>query len=452
MKPFPYQEAGARWLFRRRKALLADEMGLGKTLQALMAFEAAGFATAIIVCPASAIGVWEYHIRECCTYSYDICTVRKSADLRFNADVIVLSFAMVRRLDLNQFSTFNCFIVDECHRLKNIAASQTKACIDLARKAHAVWWLSGTPAPNHPGELWTVLRLFGVTNRNYQNFLQHYTEGYTHKDYGYVPKRGKNLDELKALLNQIMLRRTKEDVGMELPPLFIQLTQVEKQEPDFETWFGATKPTVMRIREVNALYDRLLADVTNRPVDEAVTLLKNFAEKEGFRPRGQSNLPKLRHVLGGMKVFALCERAREILDADPTAKVIIFGHYLKHLLAIKDNLFDFNPRYVVGKTPDRDKLVEEFQTRKIHRVFIGQMQTCAEAITLTAAQHILILDASFVPAINLQAIMRAHRIGQTRTVFVEFIVTDDPLDRAVHRSIARKVRDLARLELADKNL
>jgi len=449
MKLFPYQLEGAKWLTHQTRALLADEMGLGKTRQVIAAFQKLGLCKILVLCPASARGVWRTEIEDNATYDYDICTVYKAKDYRPHAGIYIISYTLaagtLHETLVNQ--NYELLVCDESHFLKEITARCTKSIVGgrfkkdgrihalkgIAHQATRTWFLSGTPAPNNVSELWTTLKLFGVTKHNRDGFIRRYCttkfNGFEHKILG-----NKRVPELKAIMEPIMLRRTKKQVSIELPPLHITTTPVEPCKVDLELWFPnfLKSPHIQQqMKEAgrNLRDEWLLADD-----EERIALLRDTTH----------SIATLRRYTGTAKLDGAVEYV-EMLLASGVDKVVVFAFHPKLLHEMGHRLRTFQPCIVTGKTVKRDYMVHKFQTVKGRRLFLGQIQAAGTAITLTAATHIVMVEADWVPANNAQAIMRCHRIGQKNPVFATFLSLAGSLDESIQKVLAKKTADLAQI-------
>jgi SWI/SNF-related matrix-associated actin-dependent regulator 1 of chromatin subfamily A len=135
---------------------------------------------------------------------------------------------------------------------------------------------------------------------------------------------------------------------------------------------------------------------------------------------------------------------KEELDAHAYEKIILFAYHRDVLHFLRDSLVSHGPVLLFGGTPPikRDQVVRKFQKDSRVRVAVLQVQAAGVAINLTAASEVAFVEASWVPADNAQAVMRAHRIGQTRPVRVRFFNVANSVDEQIHRVLRRKTKDL----------
>lgn len=438
---FPYQHIGAHFLWKHKRALLADEMGLGKSCQAIRGCDLAHASKILVVCPAVARANWE---REFLTFSVQHLNIHVAytgaARPLEMTNVFIVSYDLLDGMvaDLKAIK-WDVLIADEAHFLKNRKAVRTKALFAIAKAAKYVWFLSGTPAPNHAGELWPILKFTGATELDYWPFMDRYLN-YTTTQWDGIKVRGLKgvtTPELKAALSGIMLRRKKEDVLKDLPPIFFQDTAVEAKPFDEQLFFfdnfGRRDPQL----------DEKLA--TQRAQVE--WLVDNLGLTESgveALEASKTALSTLRRYTGMQKVASITEMVKDDL-ANGVEKIVIMAMHRDVIESLRQSLAEFKPVTIYGGTPadKRDKNVQTFQTNKHCRVFIGQIVAAGTAITLTAAHHVLFAECSWVPAENAQAAMRCHRIGQTKPVTVRFAYIPGTIDEAVTRALKRKSADLA---------
>ena len=193
---YPFQETGVDWLVANKRAYLADGMGLGKTVQAIDAASCLGVERPLVICPASAVPVWKEMWHE-----WGMPSVAET--------VRVVSYTKFVRYPAEDKDWHDLLILDEAHYCKNMVAQRTKAALGLAHRSSRVWLLSGTPMPNHVGELYAplravwmdLLRELGITT--YWQFLKYFAIT-VQTSFGGRPQTrvvgAKNIPVLNALL------------------------------------------------------------------------------------------------------------------------------------------------------------------------------------------------------------------------------------------------------------
>lgn len=435
MDLFPYQIEGAKFLATRGRALLADEMGLGKSAQAIAACDALGARDrcVLVICPASLVENWK---REFKKFSSGITPI-----------VTSYNKAGTLRTSVPPGDMWDVLILDEAHYLKTPKAKRTKAIFGqkcdgvggLVERAKHVFCLTGTPTPNNPSELWPMLRavmpdaigrfipgkcsenevsLGSVKPLTYWQFVQRYCRT---QDNGFGIKivGGKNLGQLKAAIAPFILRRKKDEVLKDLPPI---------------------------------RFDELpLAGELKLPPDATDELLvvQKILQEDGVKGLREiaPHVAQLRRLTGLAKVAPAVEWIASQCEAGQ--KLVVFAHHRDVLHGLLGGLENAGIGYTMVDgsvaSDERQRRVDGFQTQSRYRVFLGQIQAAGTGLTLTAASDMLFVESSWVPAENEQAAMRIHRIGQRNACLVRFATLAGSIDEQIQRAVMRKTADIARL-------
>lgn len=391
MNLYSYQSQGVEWLRSRSRAYLADEMGLGKTVQALVALHDVGSVT--VVCPAAVVGNW-----------YNEFEKWGSGGQR----VQVVSYASLHRLD----GVGDAVVLDEAHYTKSHKAKRTKRALQHAREAPRAYLLSGTPMPNHPGELWTYFHylhpdLLGDHIRTHYKWLNHFCKvrqtRFGPKVYGF-----RNAPELKALLRGTMLRRKLADVALDLPPLRVTSEVLPVDAKSFED---------------------LLAQ-------EGETQLLQALEDE----RDDPSISRIRRLIGEWKAPHIAARLDEELKDGQLQKVVVLYHHRSVGDVLEDKLRFHGLVRFDGRTKpaDRQKRVDQFNTNPGVKVFLGQQTAAGEGLNLQAAHEAVLVEPAWTPDLNRQAIKRIHRIGQDNPCRARVFSVAKTIDEAVMQAIADK--------------
>jgi len=286
MKLRPYQITGRDFLAARTRALLADEMRVGKTPQAILAADKIGADKVLVVCPAIGVAHW---IRE-----FNKWTPNSLHGFA------VYSYDKARRMPSLLKDHWDVVIADECHFAKNPEAQRTKLVYGkggLGWCADRMWALSGTPAPKHAGELWPMMRAFGLTRLTYDAFLQLYCRV---DGYGLVRgSKEKMIPELRAILAPTVLRRTRREVAPEMPGIDYQILTVDPTGvdlPPHAAWneynpgaYAAERQAVA-MAKVKPLVDQIAFAIENELLKQTVVfgwhLDPLYAVVDGLRARG----------------------------------------------------------------------------------------------------------------------------------------------------------------------
>lgn len=406
MKLRPYQEAGRDFLASRRLALLADEMRVGKTPQAILAAHKIGARRVLVLCPAVAVPHWE---REFPKWWPD-------GEL---PERMIRSYESARKYRAAlRTERWDLLIVDEAHYAKNPNAQRTKMIFaqgGIAWQAERVWCLTGTPAPRHAGELWPILRAFGVYAQDYRTFLLRYcTFGQDFKGRP-IPNgtREDRIPELRALLGQIMLRRTRAQVAPEIPPIAFEL---------------------LPVRPVVALDDKRFADA---PADDD-ELAAWIEERAG-------SLAEWRQLVAFAKVAPLGAEIITSLDARLYAQTIVFGHHVAPMTELCNLLRRDGVRaeLLTGATTrvNREAIQERFAKGET-QVLVANIVAAGTAIDLSAADHAYMLEMSWTPGDNCQAVNRIVSLEKTRPTSVDVVTWANSFDDRIQSVLTRRVRQL----------
>ena len=451
---FPYQVEGAKWLATMGQALLADSMGLGKSGQAVTASDIVQAQSILVVCPAAVRINWGREFDRFSDHQRPQSIVLSGKDKPIHPGVTVVSYDLLagdekmRKWCRDQ--AWDVLIIDEAHYLKERTAKRTKALYGhagkpgIAASAKRVWRLSGTPAPNYADELWTHLKSAGIYKRSYWDFLYEFCAGYQDNFGGYKITGHKNVPQLKALLAQFMLRRKKDDVMKQLPPITFSHVTVERSEVELDPYFyenwrpiGVTAFLKDLETKDKALKIALKASESGGTYSDRVKLL------EGLAPTTAT----LRRYIGLAKLPAIMDVLERELTDDPTLKLVLFAVHAQVIEGARVKLAKFKPVTLYGGTPTdkRQRNIDKFQNDPKCRVFVGQVIAAGTGITLTAAHNVVFLESDWVPANNAQAAMRCHRIGQTKPVRVRFFSCDGSVDEDVNKVLLHKTRELAKI-------
>lgn len=394
-----YQSADIETLKGMPFALIGHEQGLGKTI---IASQLCRIGT-IIVCPTSVTLNWQ---RELGIWRPELKTqVLKGRDdsLANDTEVVIMPYSLVDHVELP-----GCFtlIVDESHYVKNREAIRSQRVALYAKYADRVYLMSGTPFPNRPRELWTQLRMLRATDMSYSAFTNKFADAHQ-GERGWDDSGASNLDELRELVNTVMIRREKADVLKELPPKQHQIIPVEG-----------------------------LGEITDEEVEMADAIRRHGLSSHTV---SFDKLSEYRRLTGERKVDAVINHVRSLLDTG-VKKVVLFAHHKDVINAYHDGLDEYGVVQVTGDTnaETRQIVVDRFQEEDSVRVFIGNIQAAGVGITLTAASVCVFGEIDWVPGNMAQASDRLHRIGQTDSVLVQYVVTSEGLDHRLMESLLEK--------------
>ena len=431
-----YQHVGARFLAERNVAFLLDTMGLGKTIQAIRGADLVGARRILVLCPAIARIGWAREFQAWQTTDRSIAVVRSGSDLQkqdvIGADVLLVSYTMLaseksRRALLTRRN--QVLICDEAHSLKEPKAVRTRAvygsrinrATGLAALADRVWLLTGTLFPNHPAEVWTHLAALlpaqleeVVGSRRKADFIERFCV--TTEDGRIVG--GKRIDELTAILRPHALRRTLDDVALELPPL---------------TWSNVTIEP-----------DKLPPKPEMAPEELAVveSARSKILDGESLTAADLMHISTLKRWVGVAKAPAVADLLSQ--ETEPT---VVFAVHSAVIDTLAASLLRGECAVIDGRTPvnARQDAIDNFQAGKV-RVLICQMAIASTALTLTAAAHVVFAESSWTPSDMAQAATRCHRIRQTRPVLCRVVSLAGSLDEIVNAVIVRKMSVISQID------
>lgn len=440
----PYQEDGAQFCAQRPASALLDEPGLGKTPPAVRWLDLTGAARGIVLTTAS-------HVYSFASEIEKWQGIPRTVGVNdWSADMVVTTHGRVAQMDTERMDRRDALIVDEAHYLKERTAKRTRAVYGedcsrgqglVGRIDRSVLLLSGSITPNYSSELWThfyrlwprLIRTGSGRPMTDLQFAQRYTAGHMDPRTGkWKPRYNRNTKELRQLLSRVSLARTHESVGNQMPPARISDTPLAR---DLEDCLARNKDIADELRaEVEAISRFILAGRAKGRSDAAI-LAEALDEAD-------IHTATLRRMLAMAKVRAAADYARSLLE-NGTDKLLIYGVHTEALRALASRLAErFACELVTGSTPKKDRAdaAKRFQTRPECRVFVGQTQAAGEAITLTAANRLLMLESTWTPKDDMQVIARARRYGQTRTVLVEYLTIPCEIERLVVGVNRRKAR------------
>lgn len=387
-----YQEWGVKYILHQGKTLLGDEMGLGKTVQAIAAMVSlknVGESRFLVVCPASVLENWcrevkkhsklrvtKVHGRNCRT---------AFEDWTRTGGVAVTTYETTRKLKLAEGSTYGLAVVDEAHYIKNPEAARSKNTLRLLENANRVLLMTGTALENKVDEMLTLI-------------------GYLRPD---VARRARPLafmsgaQRFRDEVAPVYYRRKREDVLTELPELieseeWCTLGEVEKE---------AYERAVLR-RSIMA----------SRQVSWNVANLEEDSSK--------------------------AKRLLEIIDsaADDGRKVLVFTFFLNTAYGIANLLGDKCVGLINGSVPParRQEIVEEFDASEPGSVLVAQIQSGGTGMNIQCASVVVFCEPQYKPSIENQAVSRAYRMGQTRSVLAFRLLCENTVDEHILEIIRSK--------------
>lgn len=422
----PYQKAGYDWMnflnLYRFGGCLADDMGLGKTVQTLTLLQAQKEQNItmpnLIIMPTSLIYNWEMEAKKF-TPNLRILTYTgtyrdKNIEQFSNYDVILTSYGIVRiDIDLLKNYQFNYVILDESQAIKNPSSYITKAVMQLTVRHRLV--LTGTPLENSTMDLWSQMNFINPGLLGTQHFFRNEFQ---------IPIEKKaddgKLQKLYSIIKPFMLRRHKSQVAKDLPPKieaihYAQMT--EQQEKEYEEAKSYYRNLILQHIDSEGIGKSQMV------VLQGLTKLRQLANHPRMTDRDyEGDSGKLEDVL--QKLETVIEEGH---------KVLIFSQFVKHLDLFREHLDRSSCAYAYldGSTHDRQAQVELFQNNEEIKIFLISLKAGGLGLNLTAADYVFILDPWWNPAIEAQAVDRAHRIGQVNTVFTYKFITKNTVEEKI---------------------
>lgn len=474
----PYQKEGYTWLcFLQQHGFggcLADDMGLGKTLQAIALLlrsreqgagdrtgskpattEVAGStegsgqlslfgtakikSTSLVVVPASLLHNW---ISECRRFAPELkilshVGIQRNRELsNFNYyDLVVSTYHTVRQ-DIESLCKFrfHYVILDESQMIKNPSSRLYQAMVELQSEHRIV--LTGTPIENSLSDLWAQISfvnpgLLGSLSFFKRSFVQPIEK----------KKDQQREEKLRELISPFILRRTKQEVASELPPVFDQVrycSMTEDQRRTYEEEKSLARNSILENLEEAGL------ERSSIMVLQALTRLRQIA-----------NHPALIEEYAGTGSGKFAEVCRDVESVISEGhKVLMFSSFVKHLELFRAHFDGEGIRYSVLtgslSQQQRKKAVEAFQRKKSCPLFLISLKAGGVGLNLTAADYVFILDPWWNPAAELQALNRAHRIGQEKNVFVYRFISGNTIEEKILRLQQRKM-ELAETFVSSNN-
>lgn len=452
-----YQQAGYSWLYSLGKknfgGCLADDMGLGKTLQTLallLKLKAEEIEivqntciagqqltlfdepkkqkkASLIIVPTSLVHNWHNEVKKFTpqlkVYRHTGTQRKKIASINTVAekyDIIITTYGTIRN-DYEQLReiTFNYIILDESQNIKNPGSKAYKSVLELKSNHKLV--LTGTPIENSLSDLWAQINFL---NRdllgNFSFFQKEFIQ----------PIEKRNDEEKQKQLNNLIfpfiLRRTKEEVATDLPPLTEQIRyceMTEMQKSEYETQKSIIRNNILENIE------KLGVKNSSFLVLQGLTRLRQLANHPALLGNEESDSGKFNEIMDSLE---------ELISEKN--KVLVFSSFVTHLNIFRREFDKLGWDYclLTGQTTNREEVINDFQTNPSKKIFLISLKAGGVGLNLTAADYIFILDPWWNPASENQAISRAHRIGQDKKVFVYRFITSGTIEEKIQTLKERK--------------
>ena len=405
--PFPYQFEGVAFLYSRFAGILADEMGLGKTMQAIttirMLLCSGEIRNVLLVCPKPLVSNWKKEF-ELWAPEIPISIVQGNSSRRqwqweqtSDVPVTIANYELVLRDELvvtDEDRHFDLVVLDEAQRIKNKASSTSRVIRRIPRTRS--WALTGTPVENSCEDLVGIFE-----------FL---SPGYLYT--GLEPSR------MGEMVGDYILRRTKSMVMTDMPPCMNRDAEIALSPEQWDQYQVAENDGVIKL---NKMGDAL----TIQHVFELVLRLKQICN---FDPLTGTSA-KLDRLEADLEEVAASGK-----------KAIIFSQWVQTLEKIAERLERFNPLQYHGRIPSnkRDPILERFKEDKDCSVILMSYGAGAVGLNLQFCEYVFLFDRWWNPAVEDQAINRAHRIGAKGAVTVTRMISSGTIEERIHQVLEEK--------------
>ncbi|HUS40821.1 MAG TPA: DEAD/DEAH box helicase [Pirellulales bacterium] len=405
-RPFPYQMSGIAFLYPRYAAVLADEMGLGKTMQAITAVRLLLYANQVrrvlLLCPKPLVTNWQ---REFSQWAPEIplTVVQGNQATRHwqwwlaDSVVTVANYELVARdaeIVADGNLEYDLVLLDEAQRIKNRHGTTASVVRRIARRRS--WALTGTPIENSTDDLVGIFEFVSPG----------------------VLSPGMRPRQMSAAIRDFVLRRRKDDVLEDLPPKLIRDAELTLTPAQYETYQRAEEEGVVVLSQLGE-------GITVQHVFQLILRLKQICN---FDPvTGESS--KMDRLAADMEEIAASGR-----------KAIIFSQYVQTLTRISEQLAPYRPVQYHGKIPSkqRDGVIEKFRSDPSCHAILMSYGAGSVGLNLQFASYVFLFDRWWNPAVEDQAINRAHRIGAAGPVTVTRFLSVATIEERIDQILQQK--------------
>ena len=401
-QPFSFQYAGVAFLFPRHSAILADEMGLGKTMQAItsvrMLLRTGHAKSILLICPKPLVTNW---LREFALWAPEVPVVAiqgSQAQRKWHwtcdrAPVKIANYELMTRDEviLKDYGlSYDLVVLDEAQRVKNRSNATSKVICSIERSRS--WALTGTPIENGLEDLVGICEFVSPGSLNV----------------GMSPR------EARREVKDMILRRTKDLVMKDMPPRLMRDAELELSPEQQHSYFQAENEGVLRLNDLGQ-------EISIKHVFELVLRLKQICN---FDPAsGEST-----------KVDRLKADMEEV--AASGQKAIVFSQWVDAIQHIGAHLEQFRPLEYHGRLPSkqRDPVLEEFKNNPSRHVLLMSYGAGSVGLNLQFCRYVFLFDRWWNPAVEDQAINRAHRIGAAGSVTVTRMISAGTIEQRIHEN------------------
>ncbi|MCK9370251.1 DEAD/DEAH box helicase [Candidatus Dojkabacteria bacterium] len=424
-----YQQQAVDFILRTGSALLADDVGTGKTLTSIAVSEARNAQRVLVVCPSSLKYSWEAEIKKWLP-SASISVVNGSRSSRVlaygikfhnnNPRFTIVNYELLLK-DIELYAEVWDFVVfDEGTRLVNPQAKTAKLAKKIPHKYLLI--ITGTPITNRPENIWNIIDTIKPNALgNYYQFINRYClKGDYHNIIAY-----KKLEELSERIKPYYIRRTKEQVLIDLPPI-VETDIIVELSLEERKLYNAVK---------RQLFHELLGPETSKI---------NLSSIQSVLTR----MIRLKQVADGMELIgdvsksSKIEALLDLLEELNGQKVIVFSQFAEMCKIILRDLVDYNPLIIIGDTPtsERFNIIESFNSieNTVNKVLI-MSEAGSEGLNIqNDCSYVVHFDSAWSLSKMTQRTGRVHRSGQKNTVFSYSFTAKDTIDEYVKKVLMKK--------------
>jgi len=406
LQPFPYQMEGIAFLFPRDAAILADEMGLGKTMQAITAIRmlllSSELKNVLLICPKPLVTNW---VREFRQWAPEIpVAVIEGDSAKRNwiwtnpqAPVKIANYELMMR-DRDVFESnslhFDLVVLDEAQRIKNRNSTTSEIVRSIPRTRS--WALTGTPIENSVEDLVSIFEFLAP--------------GYLRDDM--------QLKSLGKATRDYILRRTKDKVLSDMPPKLFRPAELELTGEQRASYKSAEEDGIFQLSEMGE-------SVTIHHIFELVLRLKQICN---FDPATGASA-KLERLEADLEEVAASGQ-----------KAIIFSQWVSTLEVLGERLAKYNPLFYHGGVASnkRDGVIDQFKNNPKNKVILMSYGAGAVGLNLQFCHYVFLFDRWWNPAVEDQAINRAHRLGVKQPVTVTRMMSLETIEQRIHDVLEQK--------------
>ena len=405
-QPFPYQLDGIAFLFPRYACVLADEMGLGKTMQAVSTIRllicSGELRNILLVCPKPLVSNW---LREFSLWAPEIPVTTiggNSAKRAFQwatpeAPVKIANYELLMRdkeVVLDSGLHFDLVALDEAQRIKNLNNSTSEIVRAIPRTRS--WALTGTPVENSPDDLVGVFEFLSP------GFL----------------RTGMPIKTMASRAGDYILRRTKDMVMGDMPPKLYRDAELDLTPGQWQRYEEAEKDGIIHI-------EGLEEAATVQHVFELVLRLKQICNFDPIT----SESAKLERLVADMEEVAASGQ-----------KAILFSQWTRSIEKMLPKLRRFGPTQYHGKIPhkQREGVIQDFKDDPDKHIILMSYGAGSVGLNLQFCRYVFLFDRWWNPAIEDQAIARAHRIGGAGSVTVTRMLATNTVEERIAKVLDEK--------------